>query len=116
MKFFVLGLLALLPIYSSAATISCYGWYQINGGDIETIPMSVTGKTANSETFSATYKGYVYTADWNFELTSFYISFETNGKRILTTTARVPTDNHPENFTDLNLPDGPRLSITCESK
>jgi hypothetical protein len=76
--------------------------------------MPVISLTANSKTYAAEYKGYVYRAHWHFQLTSFNISFETKGTRILTTTARVPSENHPENFTDLNLPGGPRLSITCE--
>lgn len=112
-----LGLFALiLPINSFAMNVGCVGWYQINGGDIETIPMPVTESSAKNQTYSATHKGYVYTANWDFDLSSFNISFESNGGRILTTTARVPTINHPENFTDLNLPGGPRLSITCEIK
>ncbi len=109
-------LLFLFPTASIASSVVCNGWYQVKGGNIETIPMPIKGSTASQMTYSATYKGYVFSANWDFQLTTFYISLETNGSRILSTTARVPTENHPENFTDLNLPGGPRLSINCELK
>jgi hypothetical protein len=116
MKIMGVLLLLLFPITGFASDIGCYGWYQVAGGNVETVSMPVVSRSANGITYSATYKGYTYTADWDFQLTSFNVSFETSSSRILSTTARVPTDNHRENFTDLNLPSGPRLSITCELK
>ena len=48
--------------------------------------------------------------------TTFCISIYSGENYILGTTARVPTLNHPENFTDLHIPNGPRLAVNCEMK
>jgi hypothetical protein len=99
-----------------AARLSCEGWYQLSGGTLEKTPMPVTSETENNIVFSGTFRNYAYQVDWNKNLTSLNTSIESDGNRILITTGRVPTDNHPECFTDLNLPGGPRLSVNCEVK
>lgn len=96
--------------------LSCEGWYQALGGPLERLSMPISTESENNTVFNLSNRGYYYRVDWDKGLTSFYITIEFEGKRILFTTARVPTENHPENFTDLNLPGGPRLSVNCEVK
>lgn len=100
----------------AAPTLRCEGWYQEPGGELEKAPMLLETQTENHSIFVATYRDYRYRVDWNKELTTFYTTVESAGKRILFTTGRVPTENHPECFTDLHLPNGPRLSVNCEEK
>lgn len=76
--------------------------------------LSIQSETANNLVFAGNSQGYDFKVDWNRSLSTFYVSIENAGKRILFTTARVPTENHPENFTDLNIPNGPKLSVNCE--
>ncbi len=112
----LIGFFLLMNATVLAGTLTCEGWYQEKDKDIEKAPMALASQTENDKIYSATYKDYVYQVDWNQKLTTFYTTIEKDKKRILFTTARVPTDNHPEAFTDLNLPDGPRLSVNCEVK
>jgi len=102
------------PVF--AKQLICKGWYQDSGINLEEFQLPLTKQTDNNTVFSANYKGYDYRVDWDKNLTSFYVSIESGGKRLLFTTARTPTENHPENFTDLNLPNGPRLAVNCEVK
>jgi len=107
----------LVSIYVSsvhASEIFCEGWYQEAGQSLEKARMKIESETAGNTVFRVNNHGYDFKVDWNRELTTFYVCIEKNGSRILATTARVPTDNHPENFTDLNIPNGPRLSVNCE--
>lgn len=99
-----------------AGGLTCEGWYQEQGKSLEKAQMILQSDTPNNSVYSVDYRGYTYRVDWNRNLTTFYVTIEQAGARILFTTARVPTENHPENFTDLNLPGGPRLSVNCEMK
>lgn len=60
--------------------------------------------------------GYKYDINWDVNLDALYTTITQNGKSILFTTARVPTYPHNDSFTDLNLPNGPRLSVSCNFK
>jgi hypothetical protein len=102
--------------YAFAGTIKCEGWYQEPGASIERAAMTVASESSTSTVYASSYKGYDFRAEWNRPLTTFYVTIEHSGNRILFTTARVPTPDHPENFTDLNLPSGPRLAVNCEEK
>lgn len=87
------------------------------GGSIEKSAMATASSSEKNRVFSGAQYGFKFEADWNYELTTFYVSiYSADGKRILATTARVPTTNHPENFTDLNIPEGPRVAVNCEMK
>lgn len=115
MKQFILACAFSLTVQTShASELFCEGWYQETGESLEKSPMVVDSITNNNMIFKVSSHGYDFRVDWNKELTTFYVFIEFFGKRILVTTARVPTDNHPENFTDLNIPNGPRLSVNCE--
>jgi hypothetical protein len=103
-------------LQASASQISCEGWFQEPGHELERVKMAASQASENNTRYSLDYRGYAFRVDWDRQLTTFYVSIESAGKRILVTTARVPTDNHPENFTDLNLPNGPRLAVNCEMK
>jgi hypothetical protein len=109
-------LLMFVSTSSFASTVMCEGWYQEQGKALEKASMALQSSTANNSVFTVSYRGYDYRVDWDRNLTTFYVTIEQAGARILFTTARIPTDNHPENFTDLNLPGGPRLSVNCEVK
>ncbi len=111
-----LYLVLVFQSFAFAADTKCEGWYQENGAALEKAPMVVTSSNEKNVLYTVTYKGFSYDVNWDKGLTSFYVSISQNGNRILVTTARVPTDNHPENFTDLHLPNGPRLSVNCEMK
>lgn len=60
--------------------------------------------------------GYKYDVNWDVNLDAIYVTITQNGNPILSTTARVPTFPHNDSFTDLNLPNGPRLSVSCNFK
>ena len=104
------------PVLSFASELKCESWYQENGQALQKFPMSLVGNTADNMIFESKALDYNFKVDWNKGLTTFYIFIESAGKRILFTTARVPTEDHPENFTDLNIPAGPRLTVNCEMK
>lgn len=99
-----------------ASNVFCEAWYQEPNQPLTKEPMVIDSETANNIVFKTNSRGYDFKVDWNKPLTTFYVSIENAGKRILMTTARVPTENHPENFTDLHLPGGPRLSVNCEMR
>lgn len=102
--------------YALPFTLKCEGWYQETGGTLIRAPLAIETSDAQNTVMSGTHRDYTYKADWNKNLSTFYIQIHSAGKRLLFTTARVPTFDHPENFTDLNLPDGTRLSVNCEFK
>lgn len=105
--------------YVYASTIFCESWFNKVGGTtstLERVKMKVVSETTKNIVYEKSLHGFDFRVDWDVDLTTFYISIFSNGKYILGTTARVPTPNHPENFTDLNLPNGPRLAVNCEMK
>jgi ABC-type proline/glycine betaine transport system substrate-binding protein len=104
----------LLAFQAQASDLFCEAWYQEAGQSLQKYRLSLQSETSNSTVFSGAFNGYDFKVDWNRDLSTFYVFIESAGKRILFTTARVPTLNHPENFTDLNIPGGPRLSVNCE--
>lgn len=110
------SLLALVSSRCFASDVVCEAWFQESGKALERNTMTLTSSSEKNTVYTASYRGYTYRVDWDHNLSTFYVLIEQSGSRILYTTARVPTDNHPENFTDLNLPGGPRLSVSCELK
>ncbi len=76
--------------------------------------MDLASVTNQEKTFTTVFKGYEFEVKWHFELTTLYTFIKKDRRNILFTTARIPTENHPEAFTDLNIPNGPRLSVNCE--
>jgi hypothetical protein len=113
----VLGLMFSALVHAGEAQVVCEGWYQQDAKEkLERVQMPLVEATEKHLVFSLENRGYQYRVDWDRQLTTFYVTIGHEGKRILFTTARVPTPEHPENFTDLNLPDGPRLSVNCEQK
>ncbi len=116
MRLILLVICSYTIVAVSAPTLTCEGWYQPSGGQLEIVTMPVSSQTENNTVFIANYNGYAYQVDWDKNLTTFYTTIESDGKRILFTTGRVPTENHPECFTDLSLPNGPRLSVNCAVK
>jgi hypothetical protein len=113
-QLFIISMTCLLAAQAQASDLFCEAWFQDPGQVLQKQRLTVQSETANNTLFSGRFHDYDFTVDWNRELTTFYVFIENSGKRILSTTARVPTANHPENFTDLNLPMGPRLSVNCE--
>lgn len=111
-KLLLLILIFSLPAFS--AETKCEAWFQNPGQALEKIPMAVSSRSEKNIIYTLSFKGYDYKVDWDIRLTTFYVSITFAGKLILITTARVPTADHPENFTDLNLPTGPRLAVGCE--
>lgn len=105
-----------MSISSFAQNVICEGWYQESGSELKKIPLNIASATDKNVIYSARYSDYSYNVNWDKDLTTFYIKIERSGNYLLGTTARVPTQNHPENFTDLHLPNGPRLSVNCEMK
>lgn len=99
-----------------ASGVICEGWYQQSGESLNKINLAVISSNNDNVVYSGNSNGYSYHVDWNKSLTTFYIRIKKGEKYILGTTARVPTDDHPENFTDLHIPGGPRLSVNCEMK
>ena len=114
MKSFVSLLFVLLSFNVSVMDIYCEAWSQQNGGSLNKSLMNVESSTADNIVYSATHEGFEFKVDWNFELTSLYTTVRKNGNTVLFTTARVPSENHRDSFTDLKLPNGLRLSVNCE--
>jgi hypothetical protein len=110
----IFSLLTSAPLLASA--LVCEGWYQASGGALEKAPMPIVEQTESNTVFKVEHRGYTYRVDWHKSLTTLYTTIQTSGKKVLFTTGRIPTENHPECFTDLNLPDGLRLSVNCEVK
>jgi hypothetical protein len=101
---------------SFASSVNCEGGYQEREKTLEKAPMTLLSSTPNNSVYVVRHRGYDYRVDWDRNLTTFYVNIGQAGSRILFTTARVPTENHPESFTSLNLPSGSRLSVNCEMK
>ena len=114
MKNLIIFLLLSSSLNALAGELVCEAWFQEKGQSIEKEVMKVVSTTSNEKTYSTKFRGYDFKVNWNYELTTLYTFIEFEGSRILVTTARVPTENHPEAFTDLNIPMGPRLSVNCE--
>lgn len=92
----------------------CEAWYQEIGTSLEKQTMDIASVTNEEKKFNTSFKGFDFEVKWHYELTTLYTFIEKDGKNVLFTTARIPTENHPEAFTDLNIPNGPRLSVNCE--
>ncbi len=116
MKTLMLILVLLISSSVLASNVICEGWYQESGSNLVKTELDLISSNENNILYSGSYNGYFYSVDWDKGLTTFYIRIEKEGSYILGTTARVPTSDHPENFTDLHIPNGPRLSINCEIK
>lgn len=114
MKLSITLLLIILSSSCLAGELFCEAWYQEQDMPLEKQLMNVLSANRDEKVFVAPFKGYDFEVKWHYELTTLYTFIKKDSKNILATTARVPTDNHPEAFTDLHLPDGPRLSVNCE--
>lgn len=113
-KIIFVAIFSLFSIQVNAADLFCEAWYQDVGQALQKQRLEIQSETVNNLVFAGSFHGYDFKVDWNRELSTFYTFIESAGKRILFTTARVPTEDHPESFTDLEIPSGPRLSISCE--
>ncbi|MGE3611091.1 MAG: hypothetical protein AB7I27_15985 [Bacteriovoracaceae bacterium] len=114
MKMTIIFLISLFSLNCFAGKLVCEAWFQESEKPLEKQRMDIISDTKIEKKFSTAFKGYVFEVNWHYELTSLYTHIKKNSEYILSTTARVPTENHPEAFTDLNLPNGPRLSVNCE--
>ena len=113
----LLSLLILsLSIQASALEMICEGWYQKPGEQLQKAVMTQIEKTQTNWKQSVELMGYQYSVDWDVNMDVIYTTITQNGNSILFTTARVPTYPHNDSFTDLNLPNGPRLSVSCNFK
>ena len=97
-----------------ADNIVCEAWVQKAGEKLQTKEMKITKNTGTSVVLSTKFEGYDFAVDWDKDLTTLYTTIAKDNQRILFTTGRVFTKNHPECFTDLNLPGGLRLAVNCE--
>lgn len=114
MKSIFTFILLSISLNAFAGELFCEAWYQEKGQSLQRQAMTVVSLTSNEKKYATTFNGYDFEVNWNYELTTLYTFIMAKGERILSTTARIPTANHPEAFTDLNLPMGPRLSVNCE--
>lgn len=113
--FIVLAILSSLPVF--AETVFCEGWFQNPEKTLEKKKMDIISTSEKNTIFSTSLHGYIFKVNWDYYLTTFYVSIlSSENDYILGSTARVPTANHPENFTDLRIPGGPRLAVNCEMK
>lgn len=114
MKLLILALSASISANLFAMDIFCEGWHQLPGRSLEKSRMTVINSSNDGITFETSLHEYKYQVTWNFSLTSLYSTVKKNDIQLLFTTARVPTENHSDSFTDFKLLDGTRLSINCE--
>ncbi len=114
MKNLFIFLVSLASLNCFAGELVCEAWFQESGTAIERQLLDVTSITNEQIIFTTSFKGFEFEVKWHFELTTLYTLIKKDRKNVLFTTARVPTENHPEAFTDLNIPNGPRLSLNCE--
>lgn len=113
-KHIVAAAFSLFSIQVNAADLFCEAWYQDVDQALQKQRLVIQSETVNNRVFAGSSHGYDFKVDWNRKLSTLYTFIESAGKRILFTTARVPTEDHPESFTDLEVPNGPRLSVNCE--
>ncbi len=114
MKKLIIIFIATLSFNAFAEELVCEAWYQEKGNVLQKQSMQLVLSTERERKFSTLFQGFEFEVNWNYELTTLYTFIKMDGKNILFTTARIPTTNHPEVFTDLNIPSGPRLSVNCE--
>lgn len=103
-------------MHSHALELFCEGWFQNQGETIQKSTMNKVEQTNLNWKQSTKLNGYKYDVNWDINLDVIYATIAKDEKTILFTTARVPTFSHNDSFTDLNLPDGTRLSVSCSFK
>lgn len=113
----ILSLLLLaVNLQAFALEMVCEGWHQNPGAQIQKSIMVMIEQTNLNWKQSTELSGYKYEVNWDINLDTIYTNIIHNGTRLLFTTARVPTYPHNDSFTDLILPNGPRLSVSCNFK
>jgi len=115
-KLLLSSFLLSFSLQASALEMVCEGWYQNPGEQLQKSVMAKVEQTNLNWKQSTELNGYKYDVNWDVNLDAIYTTITQNGKSILFTTARVPTYPHNDSFTDLNLPNGPRLSVSCNFK
>ena len=116
MKLFIFVFCLVVSSKANASNIVCEAWFHSPGSEILKQKMDTSDANLPNVFYHAKLQNADYRVQWSKELTTFYVTLEMDGVTVLTTTARVPSENHPENFTDLNLPRGNRYSVNCEMK
>ncbi len=115
-KFFIVSSFLTFSLQASALEMVCEAWSQNPGEQLEKAVMAKGEQTHLNWKQATVLNGYKYEVNWDVNLDTIYTTITQNEKSILFTTARVPTYPHNDSFTDLNLPNGPRLSVSCNFK
>ena len=112
---FILGVLSMgLP--ALAADLRCEGWLQKPQEKLRMMQMITTEKSTQHWKQSLDADGYQFTVDWDVNLDCIYVNVLRGSERLLFVTARVPTPNHNDSFSDMNLPNGERIAVSCSFK
>lgn len=97
----------------ASLNLKCEGWLQNSGEELQRAPMTIVEQTNLNWKQSVKIEEYTYKVNWDVNLDSFYVEIYKSDQRVVFTTARVPTYNHNDSFTDIHLPNGPRLAVSC---
>ena len=112
----VVSFLFLSSVQALALELICEGWHQNPADQLERVVMTKGEQTNLNWKQSTEVAGFRYAVDWDVNLDTIYVTIGQGEKRLLFATARVPTFPHNDSFTDLNLPGGPRLAVSCSFK
>jgi len=100
----------------SAAQLSCVGWRQNGSDPLQNVLMKMDKTSRVNPRLSVEIIESQYEVIWDTSLDTLYVSINYENKPVLFSMARVPNPKNNETFVDLNLPAGPRLSVSCRMK
>ena len=96
-----------------AAEMNCEGWVVRPGQEFKRAKLATFFRNSQNWKQQVDFEGYHFSVDWDVNLDCFYTRIEKDGKPVFFSTARVPTFNHNDSFSDVTFPDGLRLAVSC---
>jgi len=96
--------------------LECEAWHQESGQQLSKAVMITITYDHKERLYKEELNGFSYEVKWDVNLDTFYKTIKKGNQRVLFSTARVPSFEHNDSFTDLTLLDGTRLAISCGFK